>query len=590
MAASGTLSAVSMVGYKALMSMANHGRHELLSLLLQTGIISAQHALLLLESVLQKKGKLPATERVVAEILQYIGPAGSEATSVLKVAAANSSANVLAMLLDWSHQEKKGLDLQLVCVALAEACESDNSDAMQLLLGSWVGQCTALQAQPLLRAFAARGDAATVGKLLSRSAGATSMVAMDAKQRVQLASCGLAHAAGAAAPRTKVLRTLLDAGAEPRGAYGELALRNAARDGQVESMQLLLNVGTNVNAVDEDGKTTLCVAACSGCCSAVSCLLKHGAQVRMRCHDGREPLDFAADNAVRQLLLAEVEKLRMGLLDELLADEGDSGGKGGKGGGKAPKNKNKASKKGKDQGAEASSADAAAAAAKPSDGAEPDGAPSLSKAAKKKQKKAKSANGPENGAVAESAADGAVEAPGVASAASTAEMTSQEQRPSSEAAPRNPAKKNSKASGKGDKDAGGPSQLREAAIDVLNAQARLACARSNSPEGSGPISGPRCRRGRRATQPSARLSESHPHTGSPPGGWHAPLVLDLGAVRAVGYLQRPRQAFGRRQSLVRKLTLPSPRATPLRHAIARLDPPFPPLPPPHPSLPRGGAG
>ena len=344
-----------MVGYKALMSMANHGRHELLrratraplarsrllhprmahppppwpphcsriapallplpphggSLLLQTGIISAQHALLLLESVLQKKarilhaallavppraappcavfsdpvstpflpsslvitptvstpflprtasthrsklrirptafgplvpvahlrslcafqGKLPATERVVAEILQYIGPAGSEATSVLKVAAANSSANVLAMLLDWSHQEKKALDLQvraatpsalhrngwpeatehaavclpqLVCVALAEACESDNGEAMQLLLGSWVGQCTALQAQPLLRAFAARGDATTVGKLLSRGAGATSMVAMDAKQRVQLASCGLAHTAGAAAQRTKV--------------------------------------------------------------------------------------------------------------------------------------------------------------------------------------------------------------------------------------------------------------------------------------------------------------------------------------------------------------------------------------------------
>ena len=45
-------------------------------------------------------------------------------------------------------------------------------------------------------------------------------------------------------------------------------------------MQLLLATGTNVNAVDEDGKTTLCVAACSGCCEAVRCLLEHGAQVR----------------------------------------------------------------------------------------------------------------------------------------------------------------------------------------------------------------------------------------------------------------------------------------------------------------------
>ena len=44
-------------------------------------------------------------------------------------------------------------------------------------------------------------------------------------------------------------------------------------------------------------------------------------QVRLRCPDGREPLDFATDETVRSLLLAEVEKLRMGLLDELLAEE-----------------------------------------------------------------------------------------------------------------------------------------------------------------------------------------------------------------------------------------------------------------------------
>ena len=37
LAASGTLSAVSMVGYKALMSMANHGRHELLKRRIEFG-------------------------------------------------------------------------------------------------------------------------------------------------------------------------------------------------------------------------------------------------------------------------------------------------------------------------------------------------------------------------------------------------------------------------------------------------------------------------------------------------------------------------------------------------------------------------
>ena len=83
------------------------------SLLLQTGITSAQHALLLLESVIQKKGKVPTIERVVAEMLQHIGPATKEASSVVKVAAGHSCASVVAMLLDWSHCDKESLDLQV---------------------------------------------------------------------------------------------------------------------------------------------------------------------------------------------------------------------------------------------------------------------------------------------------------------------------------------------------------------------------------------------------------------------------------------------------------------------------------------------
>ena len=51
--------------------MALNGRHELLSLLLQTGITSAQHVLLLLETVVQKKGKLPMLERVVEDLYVY---------------------------------------------------------------------------------------------------------------------------------------------------------------------------------------------------------------------------------------------------------------------------------------------------------------------------------------------------------------------------------------------------------------------------------------------------------------------------------------------------------------------------------------
>ena len=103
-------------------------------------------------------------------MLQYIGPCTEEVggLNVLKVAAGQSSSGVVAMLLDWTHREKKVLDLHLLGSALAEACDYKNDDAMALLLKSWRGKCTASQATPLLRAFSSRGDAATVKRLLSQ--------------------------------------------------------------------------------------------------------------------------------------------------------------------------------------------------------------------------------------------------------------------------------------------------------------------------------------------------------------------------------------------------------------------------------------
>lgn len=150
-------------------------RPELLSLLLQTGIISIQHALMLLESVLQKKGKVHAIDRVVCQMLAYIGAPAGEAGNVLRVAAAYSSAavctrwppspprlshtprclhstpmlpaphvafphsscprlvaQVLRMLLSWmtlwSASSSATPDLQLLGVALAEACARDNEE------------------------------------------------------------------------------------------------------------------------------------------------------------------------------------------------------------------------------------------------------------------------------------------------------------------------------------------------------------------------------------------------------------------------------------------------------------------------------
>ncbi len=114
----------------------------------------------------------------------------------------------------------------------------------------------------------------------------------------------------------------------------------------------------------------------------------------MRCPDGREPLDFAVDASVRQLLLAEVEALRMGLLDELLAEED---------GAKSKKSK-KAKKKEKQKGeAAAAEAEAAATGGGAEGGAGPSGAPSAEPAAAdaatpSKSKKKKKGKGSANSA------------------------------------------------------------------------------------------------------------------------------------------------------------------------------------------------
>ena len=98
-------------------------------------------------------------------------------------------------------------------------------------------------------------------------------------------------------------------------------LHEAVQRGDVHRCRVLLDEARlGVDEADEDGHTALHWACDAGHMEVARCLLEHGAQVRMRCHDGREPLDFAVDAEVRKLLLAEVEKLRMGLLDELLAE------------------------------------------------------------------------------------------------------------------------------------------------------------------------------------------------------------------------------------------------------------------------------
>jgi hypothetical protein len=92
---------------------------------------------------------------------------------------------------------------------------------------------------------------------------------------------------------------LLDQGAtlNQRDAVGRTALMFAATGANAETVELLLEAGAEVNAVDADEKfTALMHAAAEGQVKVVGVLLKHNADSAIRDTDGDTAQDFAARN------------------------------------------------------------------------------------------------------------------------------------------------------------------------------------------------------------------------------------------------------------------------------------------------------
>ncbi len=86
----------------------------------------------------------------------------------------------------------------------------------------------------------------------------------------------------------------------------ETALAEAALEGLVQEVHRLLNLGTQANAADEEGRTALMLAAFNGHTSSVQALIDNGAIIDTRDHIGRTALTYASSgpNAeVVQLLL-----------------------------------------------------------------------------------------------------------------------------------------------------------------------------------------------------------------------------------------------------------------------------------------------
>jgi len=99
------------------------------------------------------------------------------------------------------------------------------------------------------------------------------------------------------------VRLLLEYGADPN-LPGSTAwpLVNAAGQGHAEIVELLLDAGADVDAVDEEGGTSLIEAAAGGHLAVVELLIEAGADVRKRDHDHRRAISYAAEKGHREIV------------------------------------------------------------------------------------------------------------------------------------------------------------------------------------------------------------------------------------------------------------------------------------------------
>jgi uncharacterized protein len=110
------------------------------------------------------------------------------------------------------------------------------------------------------------------GVLLSGSAIATDGIESEAERLARLAALGDQNG----------LRLMLDSGVSPmlqEPRHGATALHNAAAQGHLKLVQLLLERGASLASEDHTGATPLIYAAYQGRTAIIELLLKHGAAV-----------------------------------------------------------------------------------------------------------------------------------------------------------------------------------------------------------------------------------------------------------------------------------------------------------------------
>ncbi|EGD75585.1 hypothetical protein PTSG_06654 [Salpingoeca rosetta] len=113
------------------------------------------------------------------------------------------------------------------------------------------------------------------------------------------------------------VESLLEQGANPNDTDGDgmTPLHRACVEGQLRAVTLLLNAGANVNTLDHDWWTPLHAAAAAGGARICSKLIASGADVTLANADGDLALDVADDERTEAIIERALED--QGLLDNL---------------------------------------------------------------------------------------------------------------------------------------------------------------------------------------------------------------------------------------------------------------------------------
>jgi len=125
----------------------------------------------------------------------------------------------------------------------------------------------------------------------------------------------------AAGYRLELVRLLLAAGADPNStrnhrkssplhyaADGYINVPAWNENGQVQTIECLLDAGANINAQDKNGATPLHRAVRTRCAAAVKCLLRRGSDAKLKNKSGSTPFHLAVQNTGRGGTGAEAAK------------------------------------------------------------------------------------------------------------------------------------------------------------------------------------------------------------------------------------------------------------------------------------------